>query len=251
MPKRRPGYSFVMSDNGLPRHIAIIMDGNGRWAEARGLPRSEGHRAGAAAVEKTVTECRSLGIKCLTLYAFSSENWSRPASEIAALFSLMLEFMTIETPRLEKQGISLQVLGDIDGLPAPQKTALRHSIRKTARGDAMKLNLAINYGSRQEILRAARALAGKPPAEITEEVFANQLYTCGQPDPDLLIRTSGELRLSNFLLFQCAYSELYFTPTLWPDFDAAELRKALTVYAGRQRRFGGRETPGEPDGSRS
>lgn len=240
-----------MTNNGLPRHVAIIMDGNGRWAESHGMPRAEGHRAGAAAVEATVTECRKLGIEYLTLYAFSSENWSRPPSEIAALFSLMLEFLTIETPRLEKQGIALHVLGDIDRLPAAQKAALRHSMKRTSRGSAMHLNLAINYGGRQEILNAVRKLAGMPSEEITETSFSHALYTAGQPDPDLLIRTSGELRLSNFLLFQCAYSELYFTPVLWPDFNAMELRKALEAYSLRQRRFGGRETSRKEDGSRS
>lgn len=240
-----------MNDMGLPRHIAIIMDGNGRWAKAHGLPRSEGHRAGAAAVEVTVTECRRLGIEYLTLYAFSSENWIRPASEIAALFSLMLEFLTKETPRLEKQRIRLSVLGDLDSLPAPQKAALCHSMRRTASGNAMHLNLAINYGARQEIIRAAKALSGKPVNEITEAAFERELYTAGQPDPDLLIRTSGELRLSNFLLFQCAYSEFYFTPTLWPDFNSEELHKALAAYSARQRRYGGTDATGERNGSRS
>ena len=231
-----------MGANGLPRHIAIIMDGNGRWAERHGLPRAEGHRAGAAAVEATVTECRRLGIGYLTLYAFSSENWNRPPSEIAALFSLMLEFLTIETPRLEKQGIALNVLGDLERLPAAQKAALRHSMKRTASGSAMRLNLAISYGGRQEILQAVKKIAANPPEEITEASFAEHLYTAGQPDPDLLIRTSGELRLSNFLLYQCAYSELYFTPVLWPDFNADELHKALEAYSLRQRRFGGRES---------
>lgn len=222
----------------LPRHIAIIMDGNGRWAAMRGLPRAEGHRAGARAVRTTVEQCRTIGIAYLTLYAFSSENWNRPASEIAALFSLLLEFLTVETPRMEKEGIALRVIGDIDGLPAAQKMALNHSVSATAQGRNMVLNLALNYGGRAEIVRAARLLSGLPPQQITEESFAAHLYTSGEPDPDLLIRTSGELRLSNFLLFQCAYSELYFTNVLWPDFDAAQLQLALDAYAGRERRFG-------------
>lgn len=222
----------------LPRHIAIIMDGNGRWAVARGLPRSEGHRAGAQAVRTTVEECRRLGIQHLTLYAFSSENWNRPKKEIASLFRLLLEFLTVETPRLEQQGISLHVLGDIDGLPAPQRMALNHTMARTADGSSMSLNLALNYGGRAEIIRAARSFAGCNPESITEDAFAARLYTSGQPDPDLLIRTSGELRLSNFLLWQCAYSELYFTNTLWPDFDASELNLALRAFATRQRRFG-------------
>lgn len=222
----------------LPRHIAIIMDGNGRWANARGLPRADGHRAGASAVRTTVEECRKLAIPFLTLYAFSSENWKRPKTEITSLFRLLLEFLAIETPRMQQQGISLHLLGDIDGLPPAQRAALNHSMAKTAGGTAMSLNLAINYGARAEIIRAARSLAKQDPEDIDENTFAAQLYTAGQPDPDLLIRTSGELRLSNFLLWQCAYSELYFTPTLWPDFNVEELHLALQAYAKRQRRFG-------------
>lgn len=233
----------------LPRHIAIIMDGNGRWAEARGLPRAEGHKAGARAAREIIEECRNLGIGWVTLYAFSSENWSRPPSEIAAIFNLLLEFITVETPRMLKQGIALRVLGDMEGLPAAQRAALNYCMAKTSRGHDMVLNLALNYGGRAEILRAARLLAGKDPREITEESFANCLYTAGQPDPDLLIRTSGELRLSNFLLFQCAYSELYFTQDLWPDFNAAGLHKALEAYKARERRFGNSapdpESPGD------
>lgn len=226
-----------------PCHIAIIMDGNGRWAARQGLPRTAGHRAGARAVRLIVEECRRLGIGYLTLYAFSSENWNRPAAEITALFGLLLEFLSLETPRLEEQGIALHVLGDLDALPAPQRAALRHAMKRTAKGSAMRLNLAINYGSRQELLQAARKLAGLEPGQITEERLAAELYTSGQPDPDLLIRTSGELRLSNFLLYQCAYAELYFTDTLWPDFDKQELHKALESYANRQRRFGAAGPP--------
>lgn len=222
----------------LPRHVAIIMDGNGRWAEMRKLPRAEGHRAGARAVREVVEECRKLGLAHLTLYAFSSENWSRPPGEIAALFSLLLEFLTVETPRMEAQGIALRVLGDLDGLPAAQRAALKYSMARTGNGKNMILNLALNYGGRTEIIRAARKLAGRCPEEITEETFKAALYTAGQPDPDLLIRTSGEQRLSNFLLYQCAYSEFYFTPVLWPDFTTAELRKALAAYGARERRFG-------------
>lgn len=228
-----------MAQNLLPRHIAIIMDGNGRWAAERNLPRKEGHRAGANTVRKIVEECRRLGIGYLTLYAFSSENWARPPGEIASLFSLLLEFLTIETPRMEAQGIALNVIGDLAGLPLAQQLALKHSMKRTSAGSAMKLNLALNYGARQEILQACKRLSGMNPEAITEEIFAEHLYTAGQPDPDLLIRTSGELRLSNFLLFQCAYSELYFTSAYWPDFDEQELQAALTAYSSRERRFGG------------
>lgn len=218
------------------------MDGNGRWAAQRGLTRAEGHRAGAKAVRVTVEECRKLRIAYLTLYAFSSENWRRPPNEIAALFNLLLEFITVETPIMQKEGIALHVLGDIDGLPATQRAALNHAMAATSKGNEMVLNLALNYGGRAEIIRAARKMAGIQPDEITEETFSNHLYSAGQPDPDLLIRTSGELRLSNFLLYQCAYSELYFTPILWPDFNACELHRALQAYLGRERRFGRADT---------
>ena len=205
----------------LPAHIAIIMDGNGRWAQARGLPRSAGHRAGAETVRNVVTECRELGIRHLTLYAFSSENWKRPKAEISTLFSLLLEFLRREVPLMEEKGIALKVLGDLDGLPLPQSTALRHAMRRTEAGREMTLNLALNYGGRAELVRAVRAFLRENarPEDVTEESLAESLYTAGQPDPDLLIRTSGEQRLSNYLLYQCAYSELYFTP-------------------GRSRRFG-------------
>ncbi|WP_291439556.1 isoprenyl transferase [Desulfovibrio sp.] len=224
----------------LPAHLAIIMDGNGRWAQARNLPREAGHKAGAEAVRAVVTECRRLGIRHLTLYTFSSENWNRPKAEISALFSLLLEFLRRELPRLEEQGIALRVLGDLDGLPLAQRTALRHAIKRTADGPHMVLNLALNYGSRAELVRAMRSFLhdGARPEDITEESLAQRLYTAGQPDPDLLIRTSGEQRLSNYLLYQCAYSELYFTQVAWPDFDAAQLRLALEAYAARSRRFG-------------
>lgn len=228
------------SSNVLPVHIAIIMDGNGRWAKQRNLPRSEGHRAGADAVRKIVTYCRRLKIPLLTLFAFSSENWSRPPKEIAALFGLLLEFLHKETQLLQEQGIALKVIGDMEGMPAPQKTALKIAISKTAKGKNMCLNLAINYGGRAEIANAVRQMlaSGLRADDITEESVGKFLYTAEQPDPDLLIRTSGEQRLSNFLLYQCAYSELYFTPVLWPDFDETELEKAIQSYASRNRRFG-------------
>ena len=233
----------------LPVHLAIIMDGNGRWAQARGLSRSEGHRAGAATVRTIVTRCRELGIRYLTLYAFSSENWNRPRAEVTALFSLLLEFLQQEVPLLAEKGISLKVLGDLDGLPLAQRTALRHAIRRTAAGTAMTLNLALNYGSRAELVQAVRSIVreGLPAEAIDEATLAGHLYTAGQPDPDLLIRTSGEQRLSNYLLYQCAYSELYFTPVPWPDFGQEELDAALAVYAGRSRRFG--KTQEQIDGS--
>lgn len=216
------------------------MDGNGRWASAHGLSRAEGHRAGARTVRSIVTHCRKLGIEYLTLYAFSSENWNRPPQEIAALFGLLLEFLQLETPLLLKNGIRLNVIGDLEGMPLPQKKALRWAINYTADCSDMVLNLAINYGARAEIVQAIKKMfkAGLSPQDVNEESLGAYLYTAGQPDPDLLIRTSGEQRLSNYLLYQCAYSEFYFTPVLWPDFNEAELEKALAAYGERRRRFG-------------
>lgn len=230
----------VTASQPLPAHLAIIMDGNGRWAQARGLPREAGHRAGAETVREIVTACRKLGIRHLTLYTFSSENWNRPRAEVSALFSLLLEFLGQEVPRMEREGIRLNILGDIEGLPLAARTALRHGMRRTAANTDMQLNLALNYGGRAEIVQAVRRLLrdNVAPEDVTEESFARYLYTAGQPDPDFLIRTSGEQRLSNYLLYQCAYSEFYFTPVPWPDFHEAQLHEALAVYGSRSRRFG-------------
>ena len=224
----------------LPTHLAIIMDGNGRSPHARGVPREARHRAGAETVRNIVTECRSLGIRHLTLYTFSSANWNRPKTEISALFSLLMEFLSREVPRMVEQGISMRVLGDLESMPLAQRTALRHAIKRTEGGKDMILNLALNYGGRGEIVRAVQTMLreGLRPEDVTEQAVADHLYTAGQPAPDLLIRTSGEQRLSNYMLYQCAYSELYFTPVPWPDFDAAQLRMALDAYAARSRRFG-------------
>ena len=227
----------------MPRHVAIIMDGNGRWAASRNMPRSEGHRAGAQAVRETVTEIRRLNVPYLTLYAFSSENWKRSESEIAFLFGLLLDFLTVETPKMEREGIRLNVIGQFSRLPLPQRKALQFSMARTSHCTQMTLNLALNYGGRAEIVEAAKKLILEKadPSLLTEEMFAGYLDTAGQPDPDLLIRTSGEERLSNFLLYQAAYSELYFTPVCWPDFNVAELHKAFGAYANRSRRFGASE----------
>jgi len=216
------------------------MDGNGRWAQKRGLSRSEGHRAGTRTAKDIVTRCRELGVRHLTLYTFSRENWSRPKDEIGLIFDLLVQYLRGELQNLVEQDIRLTVLGEMADLPFAARQALSLVMQKTADCRSMTLNLALNYSGREEILRAARALAAKklPPESITEAAFADELYTKGQPDPDLIIRTSGELRLSNYLLFQAAYAEFYFTETLWPDFDAAELERALADYAGRQRRFG-------------
>jgi undecaprenyl diphosphate synthase len=224
----------------IPTHIAIIMDGNGRWAKQRGLQRSDGHRAGTEAARAVVTRCRELGVRHLTLYTFSRENWSRPKDEVKTLFDLLTTFLKREEKGLKEQGIRLKVLGEIGDMPLAVRQVLKHVIRQTADCSEMTLNLALNYSGREEILRAARALAAKglPPEAITEEAFADELWTAGQPDPDLVIRTSGELRLSNYLLFQSAYSEFYFTDIYWPDFTPEELEKAIEDLNGRQRRFG-------------
>lgn len=235
-----PAALLSLPPQALPAHIAVIMDGNGRWARQRGLTRSEGHKAGVRAAKTLVTECRSLGIRHLTLYTFSRENWGRPQAEISLLFSLLVQFLGEEVAEMERRSIRLTVFGEPDDLPLAARTALRNAMRRTAGGTAMRVNLALNYSGRDEILRAARRMAedGLSPAQFTEEAFRERLYSAGQPDPDLIIRTSGELRLSNYLTFQSAYSELYFTDILWPDFDVSELYRALQSYAGRQRRFG-------------
>ncbi|NJB67590.1 undecaprenyl diphosphate synthase [Desulfobaculum xiamenense] len=224
----------------LPRHLAVIMDGNGRWAKARGLSRSDGHKAGTEAAKTLVSECRTLGIEHVTLYTFSRENWARPKDEVAFLFDLLVRFMKREMPSLIEQGIRLRILGELSELPLTTRQAIKMAVDRSAKGNRMTLNLALNYSGRDEILRACRALAAKglAPSAITEDAFAAELYTAGQPDPDLIIRTSGELRLSNFLLWQAAYSEFYFTDTYWPDFGTDELHKALAAFATRARRFG-------------
>ena len=230
----------AVPDSALPRHVAIIMDGNGRWAQARGMERTKGHRAGVETVRSIVTFCRQKGIRHLTLYAFSSENWNRPKAEVSTLFSLLVEFLGQEMPRMLREGIALKVFGNTDALPLAAKTALALAVKTTAKGRDMTLNLALNYGAREEIVRAAQMLveSGIRAKDITEDVFAGYLYSAGQPDPDFVIRTSGEVRLSNFLLYQLAYAELYFTSTTWPDFTTACMEEALAEYTRRQRRFG-------------
>ncbi len=216
------------------------MDGNGRWAKKRGLSRSEGHKAGTEAAKAIVTECRNLSIPHLTLYTFSRENWNRPKEEVFFLFDLLVSFLRRELPDLIKQSIRLKVLGEWEDLPFGARQMLRLAVSRTKNCTGMTLNLALNYSSRFEILRACKELLrrGIDPAELSEEMFSGLLYTRNQPDPDLVIRTSGELRLSNYLLFQTAYSELYFTDVLWPDFSPQELHKALHDFENRSRRFG-------------
>jgi len=229
----------------IPRHIAIIMDGNGRWAAARNLPRREGHRAGAASVEECLKACGDLGVKYLTLYAFSSENWKRPEPEVTALMALLAHFLKEKTPSLMKNNIRLQVIGHFARLPQRNQKQLRDTIEKTKNNDGLTLVVALSYGSREEIVDAARRLmeeakAGSiDPADLDPETFSRYLYTADIPDPDLLIRTSGECRVSNFLLWQISYAEIVITETLWPDFRKEHLEDAIAEYQRRHRRFGG------------
>jgi undecaprenyl diphosphate synthase len=228
----------------LPRHVAIIMDGNGRWARKRLLNRIVGHQEGTSSVRTVVRSCRNLGIPYLTLYAFSKENWRRPAVEIKALWQLLKQFLKSELPELIDKEIRLDHLGDVGSVPADVMDELRDVMAQTSHFDKLVLNLAINYGGRDELVRAAGLFAadvlqGKyQPAELTQEIFAGYLFTGPMPEPDLLIRTSGESRISNFLLWQLAYTELYFTDVLWPDFREPEFIEALLDYQRRERRFG-------------
>ncbi|MBP7766059.1 MAG: isoprenyl transferase [Deltaproteobacteria bacterium] len=230
--------------NNLPRHIAIIMDGNGRWAKQHAMGRIRGHKRGAQAVRTTVTACREIGIAYLTLFAFSSENWGRPGEEVNALMDLLADYLDKETPTLQKRGIRLAAIGDIDKLYLPVRKKLLEVMKLTERNDKMVLNLALSYGSRDEIVAAVRKMVadqrdGKLKIDdIDKETLARYLFTASMPDPDLLIRTSGEYRISNFLLWQLAYTELYFTDVLWPDFKKSDLLAAIAVYQQRERRFG-------------
>ncbi|WP_193211873.1 isoprenyl transferase [Luteolibacter marinus] len=234
-----------MSDSSsIPRHIAIIMDGNGRWAKERGLPRRAGHRAGAESVRECVEACKELGVEYLTLYAFSSENWNRPAAEVTALMALLERFLEEKADELMKQDVKLQAIGHLDRLPDRTRAKLNAAIERTAQNGSLTLVLALSYGSREELVEAARSLAtdaaaGKiDPADIDGDLFASRLYTAGIPDPDLLIRTSGELRVSNFLLWQISYAEIVIFKKFWPDFHQADLFEAAKEYARRHRRFG-------------
>jgi undecaprenyl diphosphate synthase len=228
----------------LPRHIAIIMDGNGRWAKKKSLSRISGHIKGVDAVREVVTTCRELGIKVLTLYAFSIENWRRPADEVNALMELLKSYLVKEVDEMLRNNIKLIAIGRLEDLPRDVQETLNETMRKTEKCDGMILNLALSYGGRSEILHALKEILsdfkkGKIQLEdITPEYFSNYLWTRGLPDPDLLIRTSGEFRISNFLLWQLAYTELYVTETLWPDFDREELFKAILDFQSRERRFG-------------
>lgn len=229
----------------LPRHIAIIMDGNGRWAKSRGLPRTAGHAVGAETFRTIATYCRELGIEYLTVYAFSTENWKRSADEVAAIMGLLQKYLLEAVRDMEKEKVRFVFFGDLAPLSDELRQLCRQVEHDSAGFEGCQVNICLNYGGRDEIVRGARAfardcLAGKAdPERLTEELFGGYLYSAGVPDPDLVIRPSGEERISNFLLWQSAYAEYYFTDVCWPDFDRGELRRAIAAYQGRSRRFGG------------
>jgi undecaprenyl diphosphate synthase len=225
----------------IPAHVAVIMDGNGRWAAQRHLPRVEGHRAGTEAVRETVETGARLGLRVLTLYAFSIENWKRPAAEVSTLMMLLKRYLRAELETLLRNDIRFRVIGRMEDLAPDIQQELRSAIERTAGNSGMLFNIALNYGGRAEIVDAARRAieAGIRPEDLDEDKFAQFLYTSGQPDPDLLIRTSGEMRVSNFLLWQIAYAEIYVTETLWPDFRRRHLLEAVLAYQKRERRYGG------------
>ncbi len=231
----------------LPRHVAIIMDGNGRWAKKHKLKIALGHRTGTEALREIIRNSSDIGIKSLSLYAFSTENWGRSPVEVEALMALMLEFFHSEIDELDEKNVRITILGDKSGLPEPQRKALEQAEARTGKNTGLRLNIAINYGARAEWVRATRLLAQQvaegslKPEDINESALAAHLYTAGQEDVDLLIRTSGEMRLSNFLLYQCAYAEFLFPTVLWPDFSLAHYHEALAAYQQRDRRYGKRE----------
>ena len=233
----------MIDKNRVPEHVAIIMDGNGRWAKQKGLPRTAGHAQGVETVKKITTEATRLGIKYLTLYTFSTENWNRPAPEIEALMGLILD--NLEEEIFMKNDVRFRAIGGLELLPPRVQKRLNECMERTAGNKKMTMNVMLSYSSRWELTETMRHIAEEvkagnlQPADITEEFISNRLLTNFMPDPDLLIRTGGELRISNYLLWQCAYTEFYFCDTLWPDFDKEELQKAIDYYNGRDRRFGG------------
>ncbi len=223
-----------------PRHIAIIMDGNGRWAKSRGLPRAAGHRQGKDNLRRILEACVEFGVEILTIYAFSTENWERPPAEVKTLMTILNLVLDQEVKKLHKNGVQVRHIGKMDGVPTHLKDKILHACEYTKDNTRLILNVAFNYGGRDEIVQAVRHIVeeGHPPEAITEHLISQHMYTGDLPDPDLIIRTSGELRISNFLIWQGAYSEYYATPVYWPDFDREELRKALVEYGHRRRRFG-------------
>lgn len=232
------------TDGRIPRHVAVIMDGNGRWAKARGLPRFRGHAAGMESVREVIEGAIEAGVPVLTLFAFSQENWQRPAREVSALMMLLQKYVKTECEELREQGVEVRVFGDLERLARGPRSAVEEIQERTRGGTRLSLNLMVSYGGRMEIARAARALATEvlegrlAPEDVDESAVGERMFTAGLPDPDLLIRTSGEQRISNFMLWQLAYTELYVTPTLWPDFTREDLYRAIVEYQKRERRFG-------------
>jgi len=228
----------------IPRHIAIILDGNGRWARRRGLPRTAGHAAGSENFRKIATYCKNIGVEYLTVYAFSTENWKRPEEEVKTIMRLLRRYLNEAIDTMERDHIRMKIFGDVNGLAPELQELVKKTDEISARYEGFQANICLNYGGRDEIVHAARRYArdlleGKAEEELTEERFGNYLYSAGIPDPDLLIRPGGEQRLSNFLLWQCAYAEFYFTDVLWPDFTPEELDKAIAAFRSRDRRYGG------------
>ncbi len=229
----------------LPKHIAIIMDGNGRWAKKRGLPRTAGHAAGAETFRTIATYCKDIGLDYLTVYAFSTENWKRPEEEVSAIMGLLKKYLLEALSKMEKDKVKMEFFGDLSMLTPELRQLIERTREISKHYEGCQVNICLNYGGRDELLRAARAFAQdcvageKDPAALTEEEFGNYLFSKGVPDPDLVIRPSGELRLSNFLLWQSAYAEFYFTDVLWPDFSKEELHRAIAAYQSRNRRYGG------------
>ncbi len=232
--------SFAPTSTRIPYHLAIIMDGNGRWAKERGLPRLAGHRAGTENLRRILKACVRHGIKILTIYAFSTENWGRPAEEVRGLMTILEQVIERELKELHGQGVQIRHIGRTEGISPRLLKKIRRAVELTEHNDTIILNVAFNYGGRQEIIDAVRRIMaeGLSPDQVDDALFSRYLYTADQPDPDLIIRTSGELRVSNFLIWQGAYAEYYVTPTYWPDFDDGELQKALAHYSTRERRFG-------------
>ena len=244
MSARSPSADEIRGRGNLPRHVAIIMDGNGRWARARGVPRLMGHREGRKSVREVVRGSAELGVEVLTLYAFSTENWNRPRREVQALMTILRQALTQERVELREQNVRLQIIGRLEDLPPPVRQTIAETQDYLAGSNGLLLNLALSYGGRLEIVDAVRRIMADPllerlpPSQVDETLFGSYLYTAGLPDPDLLIRTSGEMRISNFMLWQLAYTELWVTPTLWPDFRRRHLFQAIADYQNRDRRFG-------------
>lgn len=230
----------------LPRHIAVIMDGNGRWAKKRGLPRTAGHAVGAETFRRVATYCKNIGIEYLTVYAFSTENWKRPPEEVAAIMDILEKYLREAIETMERDQVKMNFFGDISFLSAKLQKLIAETEKISSRFDGVQVNMCVNYGGRDEILRAVRAYAKESKSsdiELNEENFSRYMFSSGIPDPELVIRPSGEMRLSNFLLWQSAYAELYFTDVLWPDFNERELDRAIIDYQSRERRFGGVKGP--------